>query len=110
MRDSGCGYLIDIRYLLVNDAYRLRKNIEFLKRNFEIATKRCVPVVASSFAVDFYGLRDPQGLAALLSLIDVDEDYALDMVSRIPGDLVDRNRAKLKDSYIQDGVWVIKDE
>jgi RNase P/RNase MRP subunit p30 len=49
-------------------------------------------------------------LAALLSLIDVDEDHALDMISSNPYGLVERNRAKLKDSYILEGVWVIEDE
>lgn len=110
MRDSGSGYLVDVSKLLVTDAFVLRKNIEFLKRNLEIAVKRGVPVVASSFATEPLGLRDPHGLAALLSLLDVDEDHALAMVSTNPYTMVMRNRIKLKDSYIQDGVWVIEDE
>ncbi len=110
MRDSGAGYLVDVSYLLAMDAYRLKKNIEFLKRNLEIAVKRGIPVVASSFAANPLELRDPHGLAALLSLLDVDEDHALEMVSTIPSKMVELNRAKLKDSYIQDGVWVITDE
>jgi RNase P/RNase MRP subunit p30 len=55
-------------------------------------------------------LRDPYGLAALLSLLDVDEDAAFEMVSTNPYSMVSRNRAKLKDSYIEEGVWVIQDE
>lgn len=110
MRDSGSGYLIDISQLLVHDAYLLRKHIEFLKRNKDNAIKRGVTVVASSFATDIWGLRDPYGLAALLSLLDVDEKHALDMISSNPYGLVERNRAKLKDSYILEGVWVIEDE
>ena len=110
MRDSGSGYLIDLSKLLVNDSFLLRKHIEFIKRNKDNAVKRGVPVVASSCASDVWGLRDPYGLAALLSLLDVDEDHALDMVSINPYGLVERNRAKLKDSYIVEGVWVIEDE
>lgn len=110
MRDSGGGYLVDVSKLLVTNAYFLKKNIEYLKRNLENAVKRGIPVVASSFATEPLELRDPYGLAALLSLLDVDEDHALEMVSKNPYDMVERNRAKLKDSYIQDGVWVIEDE
>jgi ribonuclease P/MRP protein subunit RPP1 len=110
MRDSGSGYLIDLSKLLVDDRFRLRKHIEFIKRNKDNAVKRGVPVVASSCATTVWGLRDPYGLAALLSLIDVDEDHAIDMVSSVPNGLVDKNRVKLKDSYILEGVWVIEDE
>jgi RNase P/RNase MRP subunit p30 len=67
-------------------------------------------VVASSFATDSWGLRDPYGLAGILNLIEIDDEQALDMISINPNRLVERNRAKLKDSYIVEGVWVIKDE
>ena len=110
MRDSGSGYLIDLSRLLVDDRFKLRKHIEFIKRNKDNAVKRGVPVVASSCATDAWGLRDPHGLAALLSLLDVDEDHAIDMVSSVPHGLVNKNRVKLKDSYILEGVWVIEDE
>lgn len=109
MRDSGAGYLVDVSKLLVTNAYFLKKNIKYLKRNLENAVKRGIPVVASSFATEPLELRDPYGLAALLSLLDVDEDHAIEMVSKNPYDMVEHNRAKLKDSYIQDGVWVIED-
>lgn len=110
MRDSGSGYLIDVSELLTSDTYHLRKNIEYIKRNLWNTLKRDVPVVASSFATNHLELRDPYGLAALLSLLDVDEDAALEMVSTNPYSMVSRNRAKLKDSYIEEGVWVIQDE
>lgn len=110
MRDSGTGYLIDVSQLLLSEPRLLRKRIEYIKRNKDNAVKRGVPVVASSFASTVWGLRDPYGLAALLSLLDVDEDHALDMVSTNPYRIVELNRAKLKDSYIVQGVWVIEDE
>jgi RNase P/RNase MRP subunit p30 len=110
MRDSGCGYLIDTSQLLVDDPHVLRKRIEFIKRNTDNALKRGVSVVATSCAVDVWGLRDPNGMAALLSLLDVDENLVLEMVSSIPHELVVRNRGKLKTSYIASGVWVIEDE
>ena len=110
MRDSGCGYLIDLSQLLTEDRFVLGKRIEFLKRNTDNALKKGIPVVASSFAADKWGIRDPYGLASLLSLLDIDEDHALDMISDTPVDMVSRNREKLKDSYTLPGVWVIDDE
>ena len=109
MKDSGCGYLVNLSLLLVNDAYVLSKRIEFLKRNIYNAMKRDIPVVASSYAVDKYGLRDPYGLASLLSLLDVEEEKALDMVSSNPDMIVKRNREKLNKSYTMPGVWVIEE-
>lgn len=109
MRDSGCGYLIDLSELITDDPYYLRKNIEYLKRNKDNAEKKDLPVVASSCACTVWGMRDPQGLASLLSLLDVDQDHALDMISNTPNGLVARNREKLKDEYIQPNVWVIEE-
>ena len=110
MRDSGNGYLIDLSQLLVDNPFLLRKHIEFIKRNKDNAVKRGVPVVASSCASEVWGIRDPFGLAALLSLLDVEEEHALDMVSNIPYGMVENNRTKLKDTYIVQGAWLIKDE
>jgi len=109
MRDSGCGYLIDVSQLLIADRYVLGKRIEFLKRNAYNALKKGIPVVASSLAADRWGIRDPYGLASLLSLLSIDEELALDTVSRFPDMMVARNREKLKDFYTLPGVWVIEE-
>jgi RNase P/RNase MRP subunit p30 len=88
----------------------LAKRIVAIKKSLDIAIKYGLPVVASSGAEDRYGLRDPHGLAALMSLLGVDCEPALDMVSTNPMCLVSDNREKLKNSYILPGVWVIESE
>ncbi len=108
MRESGCGYLIDVSQLFTNDPQELRKRIEYLKRDTENASKGDIPVTASTCSYDKWGLRDLYSLAALLNLLHIDEDHALDMISSIPYNIVDANREKLKDSYIASGVWVIE--
>ncbi|MFC1803438.1 RNase P subunit p30 family protein [Thermoproteota archaeon] len=110
MQSSGCGYFIDLSLLMIDDRYLLRKRIEFLKRNLQNAMKREIPVVASSGATDVWGLRDPHSIASLLGLLNVDEANALEMISANPKAMIDKNRGKLKDSYIVSGVCVIKDE
>lgn len=109
MKESGCGYLIDISQLLTNDPKRLRKRIECVMRDLENALRRDLPIVASSCAQDKWGLRDPYSLAALLRLLHIDEDSALNMISHVPYGMVKVNRAKLKKSYLASGVWIVED-
>ncbi len=110
MRDSGAGFEVSIKDLLVDDRYLLAKRIVAIKKSLDIAIKYGLTVVASSGAEDRYGLRDPHGLAALMSLLGVDFEPALVMVSTNPLRLVTDNREKLKNSYILPGVWVIETE
>ena len=110
MRNSGVGYEVSIKDLLIDDRHLLAKRIVAIKKSLDIAIKYGLPVVASSGAEDKYGLRDPHGLAALMSLLGVDYEPALDMVSTNPMRLVTDNREKLKNSYILPGVWVIESE
>jgi RNase P/RNase MRP subunit p30 len=110
MRDSGAGFEVSIKDLLVDDRHLLAKRIVAIKKSLDIAIKYGLPIVASSGAEDRYGLRDPHGLAALMSLLGVDCEPALDMVSTNPMCLVSDNREKLKNSYILPGVWVIESE
>ncbi len=110
MRDTGAGFEVSIKDLLVDDRRLLAKRIVTIKKSLDIAIKYGLPVVASSGAEDRYGLRDPHGLAALMGLLGVDSEPALDMVSTIPMRLVADNREKLKDSFIMPGVWLIETE
>ena len=110
MRDSGAGFEVCIKDFLVDDRHLLAKRVVAIKKSLDIAIKHGLPVVASSGAENRYGLRDPQGLASLMSLLGVDIEPALDMVSTNPMRLVTSNREKLKNSYVLPGVWVIETE
>ena len=110
MRDTGVGFEVSIRDLLVDDRHLLAERIVAIKKSLDIAIKHGLPVVASSGAEDKYGLRDPHGLASLLSLLGVDYEPAMDMISTNPMSIVSVNREKLKKSYILPGVWVIESE
>ena len=107
MRDSGAGYEVFIQDMFVDDRVQLIKRIGIIKKSLGIALKHDLPVIASSGAQDVYGLRDPNGLASLLSLLGVDEEPALDMVSSVPNAVIEENRAKLGPNFIEPGVWII---
>jgi RNase P/RNase MRP subunit p30 len=109
MRDSGCGYLVNISHLLETDKQILVKTIKFLKRNTDNAIKKGIVIVASTCTNNIWGLRDPHGLAALLSLLEIDEKYSLEMISSIPLSLVEHNRGKLNTSLNVSGVGITED-
>jgi RNase P/RNase MRP subunit p30 len=110
MRDTGAGFEVCIKDLLVDDRHLLVKRVVAIKKSLDIALKYGLPIVVSSGAEDRFSLRDPHGLAALMSLLGVDIEPALDMVSTNPTRLVTANREKLKNSYVLPGVWVIETE
>ena len=107
MRDSGAGYEVCIQDMFVDDRVQLIKRIGIIKKSLGIALKNDLPVIASSGASDVYGIRDPHGLASLLSLLGVDEELALNMVSSVPNAVIEENRAKLGPNFIESGVWII---
>ncbi len=107
MKDSGVGYEVSVADLLVEDRFELLKRIGIIKKSLGNALKKDLPVVASSGAKNILGLRDPHGLASLVTLLGVDETRALDMVSRTPNRIIDENRAKLSPNFIEPGVWLL---
>jgi RNase P/RNase MRP subunit p30 len=41
-------------------------------------------------------MREPRALTALASLLDIEEEYAVDMISKVPDVILERNRSKLR--------------
>lgn len=107
MKDTGIGLEVCVGELLVDDRYELVKRIGVIRRSLDLALKKDIPVAASSGAEDKYGLRNPHGMAGLLSILGVEEELAMDMISTTPIKRVQENRAKLSDSFVEPGVWIV---
>lgn len=107
MKDSGVGYEVCIRDLMVDDRFEFVKRIGIIRKSLEIALKKDIPVIASSGACDQYDLRNSHGIMGVLSLLGVDEEKAMDMISTTPMIRVELNKAKLGDSFIEPGVWLV---
>lgn len=107
MKDTGVGYEVCVGDILVNDRFELLKRIGIIKKSLGLALKKDIPVVASSGATDILELRDPYGLASLVTLLGVDEEDALDMISCTPNRIIDENRAKMSPNFIEPGVWIL---
>ena len=107
MRDSGVGFEVSVKSLLTYERHQLEKRIGVIRRSLTTALKHDLSVVASSCAQDIYGLRDPYGLASLLSILEMDIDTGLDMISKNPINLIAKNRSKLNSNYVNPGVWIV---
>lgn len=102
--ETGCCLELEARELLSTDPTRLRGILTQLRGEVENARRHGVPVILSSGAETPHGMRGPREMASLMSLVGVEGEEALDVVSVNPWALVERNRDKLSESYVQPGV------
>jgi RNase P/RNase MRP subunit p30 len=93
----GRAYEINASELLATSQMRLSKMITMIKRDLAVASRHDIPVVLSSGATTPLMMREPRALTALATLLDIDEDYAADMLSIIPESILERNHAKLRE-------------
>jgi RNase P/RNase MRP subunit p30 len=105
--DSNCAYEFNLSDLLEVNKNKRHLKIAMIRREIANAVQEGIPVVASSGASSVLGLRDPRGLASVLSLFDLGEEDALDAVSGNPMEILRRNREKLAPSFMYPGVRVV---
>ncbi len=91
---AGRAYEINASELLAASPMRLAKVITTIKRDLVVASRHNIPVVLSSGATSSILMREPRALTALATLLDIDEDYAADMLSTIPEAILARNHAE----------------
>ncbi|UCD44418.1 MAG: hypothetical protein JSV27_09870 [Candidatus Bathyarchaeota archaeon] len=102
--DVNCAFEINVSDLLGAGPLVLSKLLTIIREEVENSVRHRVPVVVSSGAHGPLAMRDPRSLAAVLSLVDIDEERSLDTVSTNPWDLVERNREKLGPDFVMPGV------
>ncbi len=100
---------IDVKPLLSLEGSTRTRLLATLRREVSIAKEYKVPVVVSSGSENEMLLRKPREMAALLSLLLVDEASALDMVSKNPHEIVSRNREKLNRGFVAPGIRVVRE-
>jgi ribonuclease P/MRP protein subunit RPP1 len=94
---TGRAYEMNASDLLATSPTHLAKVITLLKRDLAVATRHDIPIVFSSGAATPLAMREPKALTALASLLDIDEEYAIEMISRVPEAIIEKNHAKLKE-------------
>jgi ribonuclease P/MRP protein subunit RPP1 len=103
-KESGCYYEINANQIIKADL-NLTFLLKQLKKEVLIAQKTGVPIIISSGATSIFEMREPRALIAMLGLLDIQEEDALNMVSANPGSKLQINRSKLKNKYISPGIW-----
>ncbi len=79
-----------------------------LRRDIETAVEASIPVVGSTGASKPLDLRSPRDIAAILSVIGLPLNSALDAVSAIPVSIVEKNRLKLIVPRLEQGVRILR--
>lgn len=79
-----------------------------LRREASTAMSFHVPIIISSGASEALFMRKPLEAAALTMLFDMDRALALDAVSKVPVEIVKRNRAKLSSGFVAPGIRLVK--
>jgi len=104
---TNCSYEINMSDMLRFGPTAGAKLLAIMRREVKNAIKHEVPMVLSSGAESLLLMRTPRGLAAMLDLIEVDEEKGLEMISTIPGRIVEANRRKLSQGFITPDVRVV---
>jgi ribonuclease P/MRP protein subunit RPP1 len=102
--DANCAYEINASDLLQPDQVSRAKLLSLMRGEVDNAKRFDVPIVVSSGALNAMQMRDPRGLAAILTILDMNEEEGLESVSKTPMRIVTANREKLEPGFVAPGV------
>ena len=106
---TDCAYEINLTELLTLIAGRDTHGLRRVAEGVWNAWRRDVPVILSTGASNRLEMREPRGLASLMTLLDIDLEDAVEMISTNPQSIVERNRGKLSGEYVAPGVRIVKE-
>jgi len=101
---ANCVYEVNVSDLLGVGPLILSRLLSMFREEVENAKRYDVPVIVSSGADEPLMMREPRSLAAVLSLLGLDEEASLDAVSTTPWGMVEGNREKLGLGFVMPGV------
>jgi len=105
---STCRAALEINLSELTSGPGFGARLRSLKREIQIAAKASTKVIGSSKASSPYELRSPRDFAAMLHLMGLPLDSALRAVSETPLDIVRKNRLRLQESELQEGVRIVR--
>lgn len=94
--------------LNVNQLLKTKKKLRshilgHLKRNVRLAKKYDCNLITSSGANDAYELRSPRDMAAFPYLLGTSIELAIDTVSKLPSNIIERSQNVREESFIRPG-------
>jgi len=99
---------LEIRLSDLTSAPGLGAGLHRLKSEIETTVQRSTRVIASTGASNPHELRSPRDIAAILSLIGLPLESALEAVSEVPLEIVKKNRLKLEQPQFEEGVRILR--
>ena len=99
---------VDTVLLLKYSGFLRMRLFSYLCRETAIASKFGIPIVVSSGAENNFGLRAPYDVVSFIGLAGIDRSIALNAVSTMPSEIVQRNRRKLGSEYVADGISIFR--
>ncbi|MFX0064866.1 MAG: RNase P subunit p30 family protein [Candidatus Hermodarchaeota archaeon] len=101
---------IPMRQIIYIPSYKRIMIIRYISKAIQTAFVKKCPVIISSGATTPMELRSPRDLAALTNLFELDYFLAIDSISTIVQDLLERNHRKLSTEFIAPNIWHAKGE
>jgi RNase P/RNase MRP subunit p30 len=84
------------------------KLLSILRRMVHTAKEFHVPIIVSSGVSEELLMRKPMELASLVSLVGLDEEFAVDAITKSPMAIVKRSREKLSWRFVAPGIRVVR--
>ncbi|MHA1238714.1 MAG: RNase P subunit p30 family protein [Candidatus Odinarchaeia archaeon] len=106
--DNDTYIEIVISHIIRSERLSRVRVLTLFRRASSIALKFDAKLIVSSGASSYYEMRGPQEIIAVSQLLDLPEDIARDAVSTNPKNLILRNKAKMSDNYVCEGVSVVR--
>lgn len=96
--------------LYVSPKKDLHRIFQRLHREVAIASTHNIPIILSSSATNLMEIRAARDIAAFAQCLGLKMKDSLNSVSTYPLEIIDRNRFKLSDHYIMNGVAIHKED
>jgi len=99
---------MEIRLSDLTSAPGLGAALHRLKREIETTVQGSTRVIGSTAASNPHELRSPRDIAAILTVIGLPLESALEAVSEVPLEIVKKNRLKLEQPQFMEGVRIVR--
>jgi len=107
-RICNASYEVTLSKLIYSRPDEFPRLLARVKDEVRLAVEKDVAVVVSSGAENPLMLRGPLEMAAFAKLVGLVNSRAAESVSKAPLDLVHRNRLRLSESYVTEGVRILR--
>ena len=102
------SFEIDLRPLLVLNGPAKIRLLSTLRKEVVVSKHFRIPIIISSGVSEELLMRRPMEMAALASLFDLEQEAAIDAVSKNPVTIIRRNREKLSPRFVAPGIRIIR--